>query len=63
MVETKRSAPNKPICSDSNPIDISDDEDTRPDNALLAHLVRDISEVCFDDEEPDTNICDLMASS
>jgi hypothetical protein len=50
-------------CSDTNPFDLSDDEDTRPDSALLAHLVWDISKVCFDDEELDTKICDLMATS
>jgi hypothetical protein len=33
------------------------------DNALLAHLVRNVSEVYFDDEPVDTKICDLMASS
>jgi hypothetical protein len=38
-VETKRSAPKKPICSDSNTFDLSDDEDTRPDSSLLTHFV------------------------
>jgi hypothetical protein len=62
-VEAKRRDLNKPNGSDSNPFELSDDEDTRSDSALLAHLVGDISEVCFDDEELDTKICDLMATS
>jgi hypothetical protein len=62
-VETKSRDMNKPNGSDLNPFELSDDEDTRPDSALLAHLVGDISEVCFDDEELDVKICDLMATS
>jgi hypothetical protein len=62
-VETKKMAHNKSSYPEFNPFDSSDDEETRPDGALLAHLVRDISEVCFDDEELDTKICDLMATS
>jgi hypothetical protein len=62
-VETKSRDMNKPNGSDLNPFELSDDEDTRPDSALLAHLLGDISEVCFDDEELDVKICDLMATS
>jgi hypothetical protein len=62
-VETKNTAPNKASCSDTNPFELSDGEDTRPDSALLAHLVLDISEVCFDDVELDTKIYDLMTTS
>jgi hypothetical protein len=61
-VKTKKMAHNKSSYPEFNPFDSSDDEETRPDGALLSHLVRDISEVCFDDEEPDTKICDLMAT-
>jgi hypothetical protein len=59
-VEPKKSATNNLSCSDTNPFELSDDEDTRLDSALLAHLMRDVSEVCFDDEELDTKICDLV---
>jgi hypothetical protein len=56
-------AHNKSSYPEFNPFDSSDDEETRPDGALLTHLVCDFSEVCFDDEELDTKICDLMATS
>jgi hypothetical protein len=45
------------------PFDKSEDEDAETDNALLTHLVREVSEVYFDDKALDTKICDLMASS
>lgn len=41
----------------------SDDEDTRTDGALLAHLVGDISEVDFHEADLDIKICDLVASA
>ena len=44
------------------PFSTSDDEVDDFDNDLLAHLVKDVSEVDFDDMELDTRICDLMAS-
>jgi hypothetical protein len=62
-VEPKNSAPNNLTRSDSISSDLSDDEDTRPDSVLLAHLVQDISEIGLDDEELDIKICDLMAHS
>jgi hypothetical protein len=62
-VEPKKSSANKLLCSDPNPFELSDEENTRPDSILLSQLVRDISEVGFDDEELDTKICDLMAHS
>jgi hypothetical protein len=46
-----------------DPFDVSEDEDAETDNTLLAHLVREVSKVYFDDEALDTKICDLMASS
>jgi hypothetical protein len=46
-----------------DPFDVSEDEDAKTDNALLAHLIREVSEVYFDDEALDTKICDLMVSS
>jgi uncharacterized protein with von Willebrand factor type A (vWA) domain len=46
-----------------DPFDVSEDEDADSDSALLSHLVREVSEVYFDDEALDTKICDLMASS
>lgn len=39
---------------------MSDDEDDAPDNALLARLIKDVSEVDFDDVDLGTKICDLM---
>jgi hypothetical protein len=62
-IEPKKNATNNLPCSDTNPFELNDDEYTRPDSALLAHIVQDISEVCFDDEELDIKICDLMAHS
>jgi hypothetical protein len=62
-VEPKKSTANKLPCLDSNPFELSDDDDTRPNSILLSHLVWDISEVGFDDEELDTKICDLMVHS
>src|SRR5438105_15726178 len=41
----------------------SDVEVNDTDNDLLAHLVRDVSEVDFEDVELDTKICDLVAST
>jgi hypothetical protein len=62
-VEPKKSTANKLPGSDPNPFEESDDENTRSDSILLSQLVRDISEVGFDNEELDTKICDLMAHS
>jgi hypothetical protein len=62
-IEPKKNATNNLPCSDTNPFELNDDEYTRPDSALLAHIVQDISEVCFDDVELDIKICDLMAHS
>jgi hypothetical protein len=62
-VEPKNSAPKNLMRSDSISSDLSDDEDTRPDSVLLAHLVQDISEIGLDDEDLDIKICDLMAHS
>jgi uncharacterized protein with von Willebrand factor type A (vWA) domain len=45
------------------PFNVSEDKDAETDSALLTHLVREVSEVYFDDEALDTKICDLMASS
>lgn len=39
-----------------NPFHASDDEDTESDSALLAHLVKGISDVGFDDTDLDTRI-------
>jgi hypothetical protein len=62
-VEPKKSSANKLLCLDPNPFELSDEESSRPDSILLSQLVRDISEVGFDDEELDTKICDLRAHS
>jgi hypothetical protein len=43
--------------------DTSDDDDTTTNGALLAHLVRDVSEVDFDEANLDLKICDLLASN
>ena len=43
--------------------DTSDDDDTTTDGALLAHLVRDVSVVRFDEANLDLKICDLLASN
>jgi hypothetical protein len=43
-----------------NPFDASDDAES--DSALLAHLVKDISDVGLDDTDQDTRVCDLMVT-
>ena len=43
--------------------DTSDDDDTTTDGALLAHLVRDVSEVDFDEANLELKICDRLASN
>ena len=45
------------------PIESSDDEVTEIDGDLLAHLIKDVSEVDIEMEDLDMRICDLMASS
>jgi hypothetical protein len=40
----------------------SDDEATHFDSDLLAHLIKDVSEVDLDVEDLDIKICDLKAS-
>jgi hypothetical protein len=62
-VEPKNNAPINLARADSISSDLSDDEDTRSDSVLLAHLIQDISEIGLDDEELDIKICDLMAHS
>jgi hypothetical protein len=47
---------------DDNPFDHSDEEDASQDEALLSHLVRDITDIDFDDADLTTKICDLKAS-
>jgi len=49
------------LCDDS--FITSDDEVDAVDNDLLAHLIKDISEVDFDEVELDTKLCDLMATN
>jgi hypothetical protein len=39
-----------------DPFNVSEDEDAKIDNALLAHLVREVSEVYFDDEALDKDM-------
>ena len=46
-----------------SPFELSDDEATDGDGALLAHLIKDVSEVDLETEDLDTKLCDLMASS
>ena len=46
-----------------NPFDSSDDEATDLDGDLLAHLIKDVSEVDLEMEDLDMKICDLKASS
>jgi hypothetical protein len=41
----------------------SDNEDTIMDSTLVDHLLKDITDVSFDDSELDTRICDLMVTS
>jgi hypothetical protein len=62
-VTPKKDISKKSHQTQTDPFDASEDEDTESNNALLAHLVQDVSEVYFDDEALDTKICDLMASS
>ena len=43
-------------------LDASDDEAIVDDN-LLAHLIKDVSEVDSEDMDPDTKLCDLKATA
>ena len=54
---------NNDLSIEMNPFDWSEVEDTEPDGALLAHLVKEVSEVDWDDAELGTKICDLMATA
>jgi hypothetical protein len=62
-VEPKLSAPNNLMQPDLIFSDLSDDEDSRSDSVLLAHLAKDISEIGLEDDDLDIKICDLMAHS
>jgi hypothetical protein len=62
-VEPKISAPNNLMQPDLIFSDLSDDEDSRSDSVLLAHLAKDISEIGLEDDDLDIKICDLMAHS
>ena len=46
-----------------NPFELSDDEAIERDGDLLAHLIKDVSEVDLETEDLDMKICDLMAFS
>ena len=46
----------------TNPFESSDDEDADTNSDLLAHLIKDVSEVGLETEDLDMSICDLMAS-
>nr|ABA98398.1 retrotransposon protein, putative, unclassified [Oryza sativa Japonica Group] len=48
--------------NDQNPFHDGDDEDAEPDGILLAHLVKEVSEVDLDDAELSRTICDLIAT-
>jgi hypothetical protein len=43
-------------------LDASDDEAVVDDD-LLAHLIKDVWEVDFEDMDPDTKLCDLKATA
>ena len=45
-----------------NLFDTSDEEDAFQDDALLTHLVKDLTDTDFDDSELITKICDLKVS-
>jgi len=47
---------------DENPFDTSDEKDAFQDDALLTHLVKDLTDTDFDDSELITKICDLKVS-
>jgi hypothetical protein len=42
-------------------LDASDDEAVADDD-LLAHLIKDVSKVDFEDMDPDTKLCDLKVT-
>ena len=46
-----------------DPFESSDDEAAELDGDLLAHLIKDVSEIDLEMEDLDMSICDLMASS
>jgi len=47
---------------DENPFDTSDEKEAFQDDALLTHLVKDLTDTDFDDSELITKICDLKVS-
>lgn len=47
----------------TNPYTVSEDEVDELNNNLLAHLIKDVSEVDFDDVDLGTKLCDLMTPS
>ena len=47
---------------ENNPFDPSDEEDAAQDEALLSHLVKDLTDIDFDDSDLTTKICDLKVS-
>ena len=46
-----------------NPFESSDDEAAELDGDLLAHLIKDVSEIDLEMEDLYMSICDLMAST
>ena len=46
-----------------NPFESSDDEVAEVDGDLLAHLIKNVSEVDLEMEDLDMKICEFMASS
>ena len=44
------------------PFEPSDEEEASNDNELLSHLVKDLTDLHFDDSDLTTSICDLKAS-
>ena len=50
------------VGKEDNPFETSDEEDASNDNELLSHLVKDLTDLHFDDSDLTTSICDLKAS-
>jgi hypothetical protein len=61
VVQAPRNGPSKDVL-ETNPFDPSDEEDDSRDDALLSHLVKDLTDVDYDDADLTTRICDLKAS-
>jgi hypothetical protein len=61
VVQAHKKEPSREV-TETNPFDPSDEEDASVEEALLSHLVKEVTDVDYDDSDLTTRICDLKAS-